>query len=539
MANQARELSLGDYVGVAKRRWPWIVGTFVIGLGLVAVFTLTRDQVYTSRADVLLLTETSAGQFSFEPAVEQRLERSSIAELQVAVGQKYLVSATDALGYVPDVELSLVPSANANDPSSSSVLRVVGSGSSADVAMTSAQVFADTYVTTRTAEDVEDLQAASALSDEQIASLQARRDEIEAPVAELRSQRLEATDPAAAALLDAQISSQEATTRSALASIDEQLAVVSAEAVELDQTLSALDGGVTAARILNPAYLPEAPTSPDVPRNLLLGAVVALVLGLLLATLRELLDAGASDAHELASAAETPVIAAVPRLRRDRGAPGGVVPFSELPDEQSSPYRVLLDSVWLSQNGRAIRTVAVTAVRTGLGSTQTAVNMALAEARRGVDVCLVDADFSAPAVERRLGLSTHETGLADLLAGRSDLDVAVALTETPGLDVIGPGRVDRSTPDHLRSARLGDLLTELRSRYELVVVDTPSISGMAGSRTVASQCDGVVVVYDHASSKRDDVVTAVDVLRSAKARPIGLVSNRSSVDQQIHLSGPG
>lgn len=532
MSQQVKELGLDDYVGLAAKRWRWIVGAVIIGTTLVAAFTLTRDEEFLSRADILVLTEESQGQFSFDPVVEERLIRSPLAELQLMLAQRYYRSATEAIGYVPELEFTILAGANPKEPTESSVLRVISRESSPERAQQSAQVFVDTYVALRNGEDLADVTQGRQLALDLLDDVEERRNALRQPILDLQRERRQSDDPVRIQELNDEIDRLDASTNGAISTLNNQIGAVNTDLVGLEQAINSLDAGSAATRVINDAYLPLDPVSPDVPRNLILGFIVSVLLGLLLATLRELLDSGASDPSELASMADTPIIAAVPPLRKDRSAPGGVLPFSLLPEDQASSYRVLLDSMWLSGNG--ICSVAVTAARPGLGSTQTAVNMAQAEARRGVAVCLVDADFSHPSVLQRLGVESDGPGLADLLHDRCVLDDAITPTDVSKLDVVGAGFVDRATLDQLRSRRFGDLLEELQKRYELIVVDTSSVSALVDSRTVASQCDGVIVVYDHTLARRD-VVTAVEVLRAAHARPVGLVSNRSNTRQQIHL----
>lgn len=534
MSSQVKELGLGDYVNLLTRRWRWLIGAFVIAMALVSAFTFTREQVYQSRSDILVLTPTSTGQFAFEPDVETRLSRNAIAELQLIVGQRYLIAATDLLGYEPTLQFFLLAPPDSAKLNESSVIRILSFESSPERAQNSAQAFASIYVADRQADDLRDITDARSVAVELRGDLDARRVAIRAPILELRQQRAATVDDIVRQDLAQQIDQLESDSSASINSLTQQISAVNTEIVNLDQTIASLESGKAATRTINDAFLPLNPVSPDVPRNLLFGGIAALLIGLLLAALRELLDSSAGNASELATLSDTPVIAAVPQLRRSRGQPGGVTPFADLVDAESGPYRALLDSVWLSGNGRRVKTIAVTAVSTGLGSTQTAVNMAQAQARSGTSVCLIDTDFGNPSVMARLGRQESGPGLADLLSERCVLDDALSSTDIAGVDVIGVGTVDRWTADYLRSQRLGDLFTTLGERYTMIVVDTSSISGLSDSRTVASQCDGVVVVYDETLSKRDDVVNAIDVLRSAHARPVGLVSNRSGGRQQIH-----
>ena len=315
------------------------------------------------------------------------------------------------------------------------------------------------------------------------------------------------------------------------AALDTQIAAALDDLIIAEQTIEALDGGATAARVINAARLPTDPISPDLPRNVIIGVVAGLLAGLSLAAARELRDVGASNPAEVARVTDTPVIGSVAELPRKTGAPGGVAPFDELSTDAATSYGALINSVLVAGLVNDLRSIAVVADRPGIGATQTAVNLAQVEARRGVSVCIIDTSIVKPGAATRLGLRDEGPGLADLLAQNASLDETIAPSDTPDLHVIGVGNVLQSTTAQLESSRLQVLIAQLRERYGLVIVDMPPVTGVVDARGAAASCDGVIVIYNESSSSLDDIVHTVESLRSAGAVPLGLVANRTSGPQ--------
>ena len=305
---------------------------------------------------------------------------------------------------------------------------------------------------------------------------------------------------------------------------------------DLEDTLRALENPEAGAVLLNPAELPEAPISPNVPRNIMIGVVIGIIVGVILAIMRDLLDQRARDGAELAQLVDIPVMATISEIRPQRSAPGRVRRYRDLSEEESSGYKVLLNSLWLSNVDDPLQSIVFTSDRPGVGKTQTVVNLAQAEAARGTRVLVIDTDFINASVAERLDMDRAEVGLGHLLDGSAFIEEAIAPSGIENLDVIDAvGEADLSGA-LLRSDRLRALLDDLYNRFDLIVLDSPPTLSTADSRLVASQSDAVVLVYDPAQSRRDELQRTIDLLRGARANLIGLVANRSRASHPVYLS---
>lgn len=522
-----KELGLDDYVQILGRRWRAIAGSLLVVVAVVLAFTLTRDKVYESDAEVLIMTESTTGLFSFEPSVETQLVRNPLSELQLAQSAPFRQAADASTPSSAEIFLELVAPPGSESIEESSVLRVGARDQEPEQAQAAAQAYADNYVRLRAESDLATAESSRTQTAALLDRLVEERATLQTPISDLRNQRLDATTPAEITRLDRQIADLESVSQSAIDGLTAQITEVGRDAVRHDQTIAALLDDNSAARVLNAADLPVSPVSPNVSRNIIVAVFLGLLLGLLLATLRELFDSNARNSAEVARVTDTPFIAAIPDLDLLEGAPGGVATFDVLPSGQAKSYGILLDSLRLGGVVEHLGIIAVTGDHAGVGTTQTVVNLAHVEARRGTPVCVVDAALATPGVAARCALDENHLGLADLLEGDATLDDAVVRSHTDGFDVIGTGNVAPATLARLRSAQLGELLAQLAMRYELVVVDLPPVAGPVDSSAIAAACDGVVVLYDPEQSELDDIVESVELLRSVGAVPIGVVSNRT------------
>ncbi|MFT5202504.1 MAG: capsular exopolysaccharide synthesis family protein [Candidatus Aldehydirespiratoraceae bacterium] len=526
------ELDLEDYLALFRRRWRWVAGSVLIIAGFVAVFTLTRDELYQSRTEVQILTEENSGGFN---VTEERLFRDAIAELQYMNGRRYQDAVSEAAGYDVESESSLrfVDSSEKSD--GVGILRILVNEASPARAAQGAEAAAAVYLDSRLREITRNVtnegdnnQAAKDL-------LVGERTELNTAISEAEADVLNASTDAArqSAILAAELVRIELNPR--VQSLTSQIGRLNNEIAQGQSILATLSEEGSTARLLQPANTPSQPVSPNVPRNLMLGMILGFVVGLILAFLRDLLDTRARDGAELAQLVDIPVMATIGEIRSQRSAPGRIRRYADLNVEESSGYQVLLNSLWLSNSDEPLQSIVFTSDRPGVGKTQTVVNLAQAEAARGTRVLIIDTDFVNPSVAGRLGLPASKLGLADLLEGAAPAELVVTDSEVENLHIIdAQGRTGAS--ELLRSDRLGGVLAELYATYDLILIDSPPTLSTSDSRLVASQADAAVVVYDPAQSRREELQRTIDLLRSARVNLIGLVANRSRSSHPVYLS---
>lgn len=530
------ELDLGDYLSLFKRRWKWIVFTVLVVVALVALFTFTRDEEYRSRSEVLFLTEASQTQFALATAVEPELIRNPTAEIEFLASQQFATALAENPGGDAEVTYTLEGLDDPREVTEASVIGIVAVGPTANAASGAANAHADTYVSASHDRDVRTTTERRAEAEERRDRVVAERTEDEATLVAARSAAAQELDPTERQFAEAIVTQLEADLKPRLDVLNSEISEAQQDMVILDQVLAELEDPEASARVQNEAFVPNAPISPDVPRNLLIGAIAGVVLGLIAALARDLLDTRAHDGAEIAQILDVPVIAAIGQLPTQRSAPGGVRRFADLTDADASGYRVLLNSLWLSNVDGPLQSIAFTSDRPGVGKTQTVVNLAQAEAGRGTNVLIVDTDFVNPSVASRLGIPSAEIGLDKLLDGLASINTAVTSTGINNLDLIDAYSVGAHAGDLLRSDRLRTLLSELYSRYDLILLDSAPTLSTADSRLVATQADAAVIVYDPAVSRIDDLERTIDLLGNARANLIGLVANRSRASHPVYLS---
>lgn len=297
-------------------------------------------------------------------------------------------------------------------------------------------------------------------------------------------------------------------------------------------------------RIVDPAMVPSTPSRPAKSRNISLAFLVGIAGGIGLALLREYMDNTVKTPDDIETLARLPSLAVVPEFQDTDGdvpkrrtladalgnGPSRHVELvaQHLPKSQmSEAFRALRTALLLSQAGHPPQVILVTSSLPREGKTTSAANLAVTLAQLGDRTLLIDADLRKPGVGRLLNLNGGKyAGLSSYLAGVSSLDlVTVQHPAIPNLSAIPTGPLPPNPADLLSSHRLADAITELRSKFKFIVIDTPPVMAATDAVILSVQADGVLLVVRSGETPKEAFTRTRDLLVSVKCRLLGVVLN--------------
>jgi capsular exopolysaccharide synthesis family protein len=199
-----------------------------------------------------------------------------------------------------------------------------------------------------------------------------------------------------------------------------------------------------------------------------------------------------------------------------------------LPKSQmSEAFRALRTALLLSQAGHPPQVILVTSALPREGKTTAAANLAVTLAQLGDRTLLIDADLRKPGVGRLLNLNGNKyAGLSSYLAGVSSLDlVTVQHPAIPNLSAIPTGPLPPNPADLLSSHRFADAITELRTKFKFIVIDTPPVMAATDAVILSVKADGVVMVVRSGETPKEAFSRTRDLLMSVNCRLLGVVLN--------------
>jgi capsular exopolysaccharide synthesis family protein len=208
-----------------------------------------------------------------------------------------------------------------------------------------------------------------------------------------------------------------------------------------------------------------------------------------------------------------PVLGLVPQVR----LPPGHRIDTYLAEKPASSYAEAFRIVWFSLKHAVpeggLRVLLVTSSVPEEGKSVTALSLARTAAKMSLKVALVDADVRRPSIGRMLGVAPVK-GIAEILKGEATLDEAMMRDPLSSVDVLMP-----SAPQAIdlmaTSTDLARLVSELRERYDLVVIDSPPTMPVADVQVLARLADYTLFCVRWNETPRASVVASVRSLVAA------------------------
>jgi capsular exopolysaccharide synthesis family protein len=276
-------------------------------------------------------------------------------------------------------------------------------------------------------------------------------------------------------------------------------------------------------RKIEVAGLPNTPVRPRKVINILLTAILALFLATAMALLQEFLDDRINSPDDIDRLAMLPTLGHVPQMSDEKEEQL----VSQLPatSHVAEAYRALRSSIGFASIDAPLRRLQVTSASKGEGKSTTAVNLATAMAMDGKRVILVDADLRRPNVHKLLGLPSAP-GFSEVLVGMAQLEDVIQNTDVENLRVITAGPIPPNPAELLGSHAFADVVEQLEKMADVVMFDTPPCMPVTDPLIVAARMDGVVLVLNAGQTRKAAVKHAIEMLRRARARVLGVVFNR-------------
>lgn len=268
------------------------------------------------------------------------------------------------------------------------------------------------------------------------------------------------------------------------------------------------------------ASIPTKPLIPNPPRNITLGLAVGLLLGIGAAILRDRLDNTIKDRETLESITEVGTVGSIPLDKERRREPA--ISFDKENSGIAEAFRKLRTNLQYVAVDDPPRVIVVTSSSPSEGKSTTAINIALALAEAEHNVVLVDGDMRRPSLDKYLDL-VGSVGFSTVLSGGTSLSEALQKTRFPRLTVLAAGAAPPNPSELLGSLAAKAILSELRAKFDYVIVDSSPLLAVTDGAILAVNSDGALIIAQHGSTKRDQLTHAVGSLKGVGARLLGAI----------------
>jgi succinoglycan biosynthesis transport protein ExoP len=271
------------------------------------------------------------------------------------------------------------------------------------------------------------------------------------------------------------------------------------------------------------AQVPDQPSSPKVPRNLALGLIVGLLLGLGIAVLRDVLDTKIRNENDVGLVTGSPILGVV---AYDNEVPSHPVILRDEPHAApSEAVRRLRTNLQFIDVANRPKSIVISSSIPAEGKTTIAINLAVSLADTGARVILVDADLRRPSIAEYMGLE-GQVGLTTVLIGRADMKDVVQPFGTSSLDLLPAGQVPPNPSELLGSAAMASLLERLSASYDMVLLDSAPLLPVTDAVVLSRLAGGALLVVGADRTHRPQLQQSLDSLETAGVHLFGLVMNK-------------
>lgn len=261
------------------------------------------------------------------------------------------------------------------------------------------------------------------------------------------------------------------------------------------------------------------PSSPNIPLNIALGALVGLALGLGAAVLRTSLDNRVRTPRDAEQITGAPGIGAIAYDAKAKERP--LIVHADPLSPRAESFRALRTNLqFLDMGGRA--SFVVTSSIPSEGKTSTTINLAIALADAGKRVALLDTDLRKPKVAEYLGIEGG-AGLTDVLIGRASVNDVMLPWGGRSLYVLPAGKIPPNPSELLGSAQMSSLLDMLERDFDVVLCDAPPLLPVTDAAILARATSGALMVVSVAKTTRHQLTGATEALETVGAKLAGFV----------------
>jgi Mrp family chromosome partitioning ATPase/capsular polysaccharide biosynthesis protein len=482
LGEEPRKATPARYLEALRRHWPIVVVTVVAAVAAAAAFSILAPKRYEVGADILVTPISSNDDALVGFNV---LRESADPSRSVLTAARLVKTAPVADGVRARLGLAmsrraLLDAVAVKPVGQANILSIVAKAPTSSEAARIANAFADEFIRQRSMQ----FQAQLAQRVDRLTS------------------RLRATAG----------SPSDASEREA---IQGELAALTPLLGEPDPTL----------HVASRAVPPRAPASPRPVLSVVIALLASLLLGSGAAIGLEVLNPRVNSEDELLFVHRLPVLARVPRMRR-KLVDDYLAGRGQLPGEAWEAYRMLRANLATAgPDGDFPRTILVTSAIRGEGKTMSALNLATTLASAGATVIVVDGDLRQPMLATAFGVRLRGNGFADVFMSEAPLERAL---------ILAPGHGDRirlvlGSPD---DAHLIDLvepyrihrgLEWLKHQADVIIIDSPAVTGVADALTFADAVAAVLVVTRLGHTRREELAELLAMFAYRGITPTGFI----------------
>ena len=278
--------------------------------------------------------------------------------------------------------------------------------------------------------------------------------------------------------------------------------------------------------------LPTSPSSPNVKKNMMLGALLGLVISMGLIVLISILDDTVKTPDDVEKYLGLNVLTSIPIQEgsSEQKDMAEIVLKNLTKDYRSNEaYKTLRTNIEFSGSDKKV--IVFTSCTPNEGKSTVTMGLAASLAEGGKRVLFVDADLRKSVLMGRHRVTGEVKGLTHFLSGQADVKEVILRTQEPNLFVTFAGPVPPNPAELLGSRRFEAFLDGARQAYDYVIIDAPPLGSVIDAAIIAKFSDASVMVISAKTISYKFARVVKDQLEKADCPILGVVLNKVDMKQ--------
>lgn len=291
-------------------------------------------------------------------------------------------------------------------------------------------------------------------------------------------------------------------------------------------------GEIGNVRVVDTAVEPIKPIKPKKLIVLILSIFVGGFIGVLIALARNMLRSGIKDSSQIENEFDLPVYATVPRspvqetrmsiLKKKKSIP--ILAVKQSDDIAIESLRSIRTAIHFALANAENNIITISGPAPEIGKSFISTNLATIFAQSGKRILLIDADLRRGYMHKYFNLDV-KPGLADLISNQANVQQVIHQTSVENLDMITRGKSPASPSELLSTSYFGELLEQLRTQYDHIIIDTPPVLAVTDG-IIVSQYSGVnLVVARYAKTQMKELELTLNRFEQANVKVNGFILN--------------
>ncbi len=284
------------------------------------------------------------------------------------------------------------------------------------------------------------------------------------------------------------------------------------------------------AYIIETAVAPGAPYSPNLKKSLAFSLALFAAVAAMLIYVLELMRNTFTNPDQIKDELNLPVLGILPSQPDDEQL---TIAMEDPKSPLSEAYRSLRTSLQFTGTGDAMQTLVVTSSQQGEGKSTTVYKLSQDFAALGRRVLVVDADLRKPRMHH-LFKTNNAAGLSNILSNvlrQGDVSSILQKTKNPLITLLPAGTIPPNPVELLMSQKMADALRHMANTYDIVIIDSAPVLGLADAPVLCRMADATLLVVAAKQVTRKSAKNAVARLRHAGGNVVGAALNKFLIDK--------